>query len=146
MSTISSVSSATGLYQPANQGSFSQSVQDFQAIGSALQSGDLTSAQSALAAFQQDLPASSQTSSNQPFGANSKANSDYQSLVSALQSGNLSNAQQSFASLQTDLKATSKSHHHHHHSSSTTSSTTAASSTTTGFTIDDASNGLNVTA
>jgi hypothetical protein len=144
MSSISSVSSTTNLYQPANQNGFGQFVQDFQAIGSALQSGDLSTAQSALATFQQDLQGNSQTSSSQPFGKNSQANSDYQNLVSALQSGNLSNAQQAFASLQTDLKAAHKGHHHHH-SSSATASTTTASNPAASF-LTDSGNGLNVTA
>jgi len=145
MSSISSVSSTTNLYQPTNQNGFGQFVQDFQAIGSALQSGDLSTAQSALATFQQDLQGNSQTSSIQPFGKNSQANSDYQNLVSALQSGNLSNAQQAFASLQTDLKSAHKGHHHHH-SSNTASSSTTASNPTASFLTDNDSSGLNVTA
>ena len=152
MSSISSVSSTTNLYQPTNQNGYGQFIQDFQAIGSALQSGDLSSAQSALATFQQNLQGNSQTTSSQPFGQNSQANSDYQNLVSALQSGNLSNAQQAFASLQTDLKAAHRGHGHHHHSSSTTDST--ALNSTTADSPTSASNpaasfltaGLNVTA
>ena len=143
MSSISSVSSSTIPYLTTNQSGFGQFGQDFRAIGSALQSGDLSTAQSALATFQQDLQGNSQTPANQPFGKNSQANTDYHSLVSALQSGNLSDAQKAFASLQTDLKAAHKGHHHHHHSSSVASSTTPATSTTTSSATD---NLLNVTA
>jgi hypothetical protein len=119
MSSISGVSSATNPYQTG----VNQFVQDFQAIGSALQSGSLASAQSAVTTFQQYLQSSSsQSSSTQPFGKNSKANSDYQSLVGALQSGNLTSAQQAYSSLQTDLKSV-KGHHHHQSSSTTTAAT-----------------------
>ncbi|MGO8763999.1 MAG: hypothetical protein ACLQSR_02555 [Limisphaerales bacterium] len=155
MSSISSISSTTNLYQPANQNVGGQFVQDFQAIGSALQSGNLSTAQSALAAFQQDLQGNSQTTSSQPFGTNTKANSDYQNLVTSLQSGDLTNAKQDFTSLQTDLKSASaassahKGHHHHHSFSATDSTATASNPTATNptasFLMDD-DNGLNVTA
>jgi hypothetical protein len=148
MSSISSVSSATNPYQTTNQNGFAQIAQAFQAVGSALQSGDLSTAQSALASFQQTLQAgaqsNSQTSANQPFGKNSQANTDYQNLTSALQSGSLSGAQQAYTSLQNDLKSTQSAHsahkgHHHHHSSSatssTSSSTTSATSSTTSSTV-----------
>ena len=131
MSTISSVSSTTNPYQTANQNGLTQFIQDFNSLGSALQSGDVSTAQSALATFQQDLPGNSQTQTNQPFGKNSQANTDYQNLTAALQSGDLNGAQKAFASLQTDLKATHKGHHHHRASSSTTPTTPATTSTTT---------------
>jgi hypothetical protein len=130
MSSIASVPSPTNPFQTVNQNSVNQFVTDFNAIGSALQSGDISSAQSALATFQQDLPANSLTSANQPFGSNAKANTDYQSLVSALKSGDVSNAQKAFTNLQTDLKATHKGHHHHHHGSGVTADTIPPSATT----------------
>lgn len=146
MSNVSSVSSTTNAYQTTNQNNFGQSIQDFKAIGSALQSGDLSTAQSALATFQQDLQGNSQTSANQPFGNNTQANTDYKSLTSALQSGDLSTAQKAFSSLQSDLKAAHKGHHHHHSSSataSTSSSTTPTASTSSTMGNDG---GLNVIA
>jgi hypothetical protein len=135
MSSISSVSSATNPYQTTNQNGFGQIFKDFKAVGSALQTGDLSTAQSALATFQQDLQGNSQTSANQPFGKNSQANSDYQSLASALNSGDLAAAQKAFASLQTDLKAAHRGHHHHH-SSSATAPTTPTNSATTSSVVD----------
>jgi hypothetical protein len=123
MSSVCGVTSATNAYQTTNQSVLGKIVQDFGAIGTALKSGDLSTAQSALATFQQALEGNSQASASQPFGSNSQANSDYQSLVSALQSGNLSSAQKAFASLQTDLTSSHKAHHHHHHGSSGTSTT-----------------------
>ena len=143
MSTISSVTATPDAYPSANPGGkMHQLVQNFQAIGSALASGDVATAQTALASFQQALQGnpqgsaqgSAQKASSQPFGKDSQANTDYQNLTSALQSGNLSTAQKAYASLQNDLKAaataTKSAHrgHHHHHSEATDS---AASSTTT---------------
>lgn len=152
MSSISGISSNTNQYPPSSQNGFGQVVQDFQAIGTALQSGSLSSAQNALATFQQAVQPNSQASSSQPFGSNTQANSDYQNLVGALQSGNLSTAQQAFSSLQTDLKSTSSTthgHHHHHHSSGTTSSTASSSTSnnpTSSFLSAITSTGLDVTA
>jgi outer membrane protein assembly factor BamD (BamD/ComL family) len=144
MSSISSVNSTTNPNQTTNQQSgYTQIAQNFQAIGSSLQSGDLSSAQSALAALQQALQgnsqSNSQTSSSQPFGKNSQANKDYQNLTSALQSGNLSTAQKAYASLQNDLKSaqsTKSAHkgHHHHHAASATSATASSTTPTTSST------------
>jgi hypothetical protein len=150
MSSISSASSTTNPYQSTNLNAFIQFVNDFNAIGSALQSGNLSDAQSALATFQQDLPGNSQTSTHQPFGNNTQANTDYQSLVSALESGNLSDAQKAYASLENDLQGTEagKSHRHHHHHGFGESDTTqtAASTATTSSPSDDADSVLNVMA
>jgi hypothetical protein len=142
MSNVSSVSSIANPYQTTNQNGFGQFLQDFKALGGALQSGNLSTAQSALATFQQDLQsnapaASSQTSANQPFGKNTQANTDFQNLASALQSGDLSSAQKAFASLQTDLQATQKGHHHHHHGSGSTTQTAPTASGTTANSATD---------
>jgi hypothetical protein len=159
MSTISSASPTTNPYQTANQSSLSQFLQDFNALGNALQSGTVATAQNALATFQQELSGNSQTPANQPFGNNSRANTDYQNLVSALKTGDLTTARQAFGSLKTDLKGTQKGHHNHHASGGVTPSTTpttpaTATASTTGATpssgVDkdgdnDVSN-LNVTA
>jgi hypothetical protein len=135
MSNISSVSPTTNLY--SNQAGFSQSFKDLKDIGSALQSGDLSTAQSALSTFQQQLQGSSSASSSQPFGSNAQANKDYQSLSTALQSGDTKGAQQAFASLKTDLKSAQKGGHHHHHGAppaapATSTSSTASLVSTTG--------------
>ncbi|MCE0482884.1 MAG: hypothetical protein LV479_01445 [Methylacidiphilales bacterium] len=148
MNTISSISSATNLYQTSTQNGASSVFQDLKSLGTALQSGDLSGAQSALATFQQDLQGTSQgnssTSTSQPFGTNNKANADFQTLSNALQSGNLSTAQQAFSSLQADLKSGHKGHHHH------ASSATSGPSSTESTSTDTSSNGssgnyLNVT-
>jgi soluble cytochrome b562 len=120
MNPISGVSSTTNPYSLTNQTGFDQVVKDFDAISNALQSGDISSAQTALATFQKDLQNTPQTSGNQPFANNGQANTDYQSLVGALQNGDLSNAKRAFVNLQADLngaqattKASSRGHHRH---------------------------------
>jgi hypothetical protein len=116
-SSISSINTANSPYSIAYQNcqnNIGQFDQDFHAIGNALQSGNLASAQSAIATFQQDLQASSPTSAQQPFGANNQANSAFRNLVNALQSGSMSGAQNAYSTLQTALHpATHGSHHHH---------------------------------
>ena len=104
MSSISSVTPAIDPYQATNLNAFVQFVNDFNAIGIALQSGDLPSAKSALDDFQQDLPHDAQTAKGQPFGANDQANLDYKTLVSALQGGDLPGAQSAYSNLQSDLE------------------------------------------
>ena len=149
MSSISSVSSVTNPYVPASQNGFGQTVQDFNAIGTALQSGDLSTAQTALTTFQQALQVSTSASTSQPFGKNSQANTDYQNLASSLQSGNLAGAQKAFTSLKTDLQPTQAAHkgHHHHHSSSATASTPAATTASSNSSSPVGSDGsLNVFA
>jgi len=77
-----------------------QQVSDLNSLGSALQSGNTSSAQSALNAFLQDIQSNSGSSSL--FSGNSQASADLQSLQSALQSNNLSAAQSSYALLLQD--------------------------------------------
>jgi DNA-binding FadR family transcriptional regulator len=133
MSSISSISSvAANAYQPINSnGAKSQWIKSLQAVSSAVQSGDLSKAQSALATFQKQLQANSQTSANQPFGGNRQANSAYQSLVTSVQSGNLSAAQQALSSLKTDLRTSPAP------SSSAPKQTSAPSQTGSGNSADD---------
>jgi hypothetical protein len=153
MSNISSVTGTNTPYQTTNSNTLL--LQAFQPVGSALQSGDLSSAQSALATVQQDLQTNSSSPVQPPFGRNSLANSAYQTLAGALQSGNLAAAQKAFVSLQTALSSPRKAGGG---SSATqpptsagaatqtnsTSNTTSSSATDDGG--DDDGSGLNVTA
>lgn len=68
-------------------------------LGSALQSGNSSDAQSAIAALQNDVSSHNGGQSNDPFSK------DLQSLSDALQSGNLSDAQSIFAGIQEKLSA-----------------------------------------
>ncbi len=129
MSAISSVSS-TNPYQATNLNAFVQFVNDFNALGSALQSGSLSAAQNALTAFQKNLPGGTSSPSSQPFGSNSQANTDYQALANAVQGGDLSGAQQAYANLQGDLDGGQKARRHgHHHANGDAASTQQTSAT-----------------
>jgi hypothetical protein len=90
-------------------------VQAFSALGQALQSGDLSAAQTAYNAIQQDVQQSAgQTSHHHHHhgggseGANSTATNtltqDFSALGQALQSGTLSAAQAAYTTLQQDLQ------------------------------------------
>jgi hypothetical protein len=104
MSSISRVSSAGYVNEPVNPNASDPLMKSLQAVSSAVQSGNISAAQSALVKFQKLLQANSPTSTSQPFGNNSQANFAYKSLVSSVQSGNLSEAQQALSNLKTDLK------------------------------------------
>jgi ribosomal protein S20 len=159
MNSISSVNPTTGPSQTTNHSGFGQIAEGLEVIGSALQSGDVASANSALTALQQALQDSAQsslqTATSQPFGKNSQANTDYKNLTHALQFGDLSTAQQAYASLQNDLKSAQstnsvhRGHHQYPHSSNATPSTSSSTPPTFGSAtssiMDDKGN-LNVLA
>jgi len=135
VSPASSTSSDNDVWQTLRK----QRNQDFKALQSALQSGDLSGAQQAFSNFQQDAQSSS------PAGKktqNTQAVADFQSLQSALQSGDLNAAQKAFASWQHDLQSARQTHHHHHHHKSepavdgTSASTTASVLPTGGSLLD----------
>ncbi len=86
---------------------------DFQNLGQALQSGNLTAAQSAFAALQKDYQ-SQNSQSTSTSGANSPVSSDLTTLANALNTGNLTTAQAAFSQLQKDQQAGTGGHHHHH--------------------------------
>ncbi len=98
------------------QNPYLQIKSDFQTLSQALKNGDLTAAQKAYDAIQQDRQ-------NGPQGANGPAtngplSADFTALGKALQSGDLAGAQQAFSSLQSDAQALrqsrgGKGHHGH---------------------------------
>jgi hypothetical protein len=86
---------------------------DLQNLGQALQSGNLTAAQSAFATLQKAYQ--SQTSqSTSSSGTTSPVSSDLTTLANALNTGNLTSAQAAFTQLQKDQQTQSGGHHHHH--------------------------------
>jgi len=134
MSSIASVSSgsaATQTYGPPNA---KQIQSDFQALASALQTGNLAGAQQAFALLTKDAPSIAQGLTSQG-GNNSLSN-----LASALQSGNLAGAQQAFAA----LTQSGKSHrpHHHHPGAPAVAGTGSSGSTPTSTTPSGATAGL----
>lgn len=113
--TASSLFSVINTLQGAQSTNKTASMQqEFQQLGQALQSGNLTQAQS-------DFSLLSQTVSN-PAQTNSTLSQAFSALGSALQSGNLNAAQQAYKAIQQDVQQSttqaSQRHHHHHGPSS----------------------------
>jgi hypothetical protein len=118
--SVSAVSPNPQVYQPnAQQNQFRQ---DFQALTNALQSGDLSTAQTAYQTLISDNPQLTATSgnSNNPFQQAIAA------IGSALQNGDIGGAQNALSSLQSNMKA----HHGHHHHGGGASATNATDPTT----------------
>lgn len=137
---------------------FQQRNQALASLESAVQSGNIGTAQQSLTALQQDTQTIQSTldppgdqstggqgtgsSSGQPAGSSAQSTfaSDLTALLQAVQSGNTATAQQDATAVQNDLQnagsaqapaATSGHHHHHHHMAQSTDSTSASSSTST---------------
>ncbi len=85
---------------------FQEVKQDFEQLAGALQSGDLSEAQSAYSSIQQVLQGV-QGTSNTNAGSNNPdtLQTDFATLGQALQSGNLTQAQSAFAQLENDFQA-----------------------------------------
>jgi hypothetical protein len=98
MNSITRVSAIASQYRTDTQSSWQQRTNDFEALQSALRSGNLWAAQQAFMTLQQNSSQAASTSN--AFGQNSQAAIAFQALESALDSGNLSAAQQAFATLQ----------------------------------------------
>ena len=89
--------------------------QEFQQLGQALQSGNLSAAQADFATLQQNSPSATATAS---AASNSPIAQAFSQLGKDLQSGNLSAAQQDFSNIQQGTQsqgAPSHGHHRHHH-------------------------------
>ena len=134
-----SINSSDGLKQ--------QRQQDFKSIANALQSGDLSTAQSAFASLLQTFPNSSSPVNNltqnaatvSATGSSNSANSvssDLSALGQAIQSGDLTGAQNDFSKLMRDMQSIGGGHHHHHHYKT---SANAPQTTTAAATGSDAS-------
>ena len=134
-----SINSSDGLKQ--------QRQQDFKSIANALQSGDLSTAQSAFASLLQTFPNSSSPVNNltqnataaSATGSGNSANSvssDLSALGQAIQSGDLTGAQNDFSKLMRDMQSIGGGHHHHHHYKT---SANAPQTTTAAATGSDAS-------
>ena len=105
---------------------------DFGDLNSALQSGNLSAAQTAFSALQQDAPSSK----------NPQIKADMDALGKALNSGDLNAATTAFSKLEQDKQALKMSGHHHHKQAA--QSDTDSGSDNTGTTSDNttAGNGI----
>lgn len=87
--------------------------QEFQQLGTDLQSGNLSAAQSDFATLQQEMPQTGSTSTAQ---SNNPIAQAFNQLSQDLQSGNLTAAQNDYSTIQQDFQSrASQGHHHHHH-------------------------------
>jgi outer membrane protein assembly factor BamD (BamD/ComL family) len=112
---------STSATQSASQTQWAQAKSEFQQLGQALSSGDLSAAQSAFNALQQNAPQGASSQS----GQGNAGQSPFAALGQALQSGNLSAAQQAYSQIQ----QTKGQHRHHHQGESQSSDSTAAAAT-----------------
>jgi hypothetical protein len=86
--------------------SLSERSQAFIALQNTLQAGNLSAAQRAFAAFQQDVQKTAQMAGPASlFAPGTQASKDLQSVGSALKSANLTAAQSAFAMLQQDIQS-----------------------------------------
>ncbi len=145
--TVSGIPSTNNLNQSDWQSTFSQSQQYFNALGQALQSGNLAGAQSAFSSLQQLAPTSSQnpTATSSATGTSS-IGSAFNALGQALQSGDLAGAQKAFAQVQQDMQTARSGHHHHHHSQASDASATTQDSNGTTSSSSASGNLINVVA
>ena len=80
--------------------------QDFTTLQNTLQAGNLAAAQTAFAAFLQDVQKTAQTAGPASlFGPGTQTSRDLQTLGSALKSADLPGAQRAFATLEQDIQA-----------------------------------------
>jgi len=136
MSVSGIASSNFSQYSPQNS-TIQQFQQDFQQLGQALQSGNLSAAQSDFATLQQLAP-QGQSSSAASAQAGSPIAQQFSQLSQDLQSGNISAAQQAYTTIQQNFQNQQTGQtqtHHHHHRGGGGGSTSSASS------ISDASQG-----
>jgi hypothetical protein len=151
--SVQGVSSSTNPYLPNVQSNTATMSSNFKSLFTAIQSGDLKSAQNSYSQIQsllQNTQSSQTATAAQPSPQQSQLNADFTALGSALQSGDINGAQNALKKLGEDLQSTGKAHHHHHHHggkppSDATASSTGVSSTaaTSGSTSSSGSN-LNV--
>ena len=109
---------------------------DLNALVNAVESGDATSAQTALTTFDQDRQGTFGGTGQTP----SSFMSDLQSMLSAVQSGDLSSAQKDVSTLQSDIKSFMAGHHHHHGGISNLGSQSAPSGVNANALIPQAGN------
>jgi hypothetical protein len=112
---VSNVGSSANPYQANSTGGFRQQMQDFKGLSNALQTGDLSSAQSAFTTLQNDLQSSQTNGKSSPLlDPNTQVGKDFKAVQDALKSGDVKGAQDAFATLKQDFRGTQKAGGHHH--------------------------------
>jgi ribosomal protein S20 len=142
--SVQSVSSSTNPYLSATQASSSNLRSDFNNLITAIQSGDLKSAQTDFSQIQSAMQSVQGTQSN--GSQQSQFSTDLAAVGSALQSGNISGAQDALKKLGQDMQSAGKAHHHHHHhhGGAAQSSTTASTNGVTAPLGSNSSSGSSV--
>jgi hypothetical protein len=103
--SIAGLSSNSFATQQFQQNPFQEIKQDFEQLSSALQSGNLSDAQSAYSSIQQLLQGSQGSSLNGNSTDPTTLQTDFATLGQALQGGNLNQAQTAFTQLESDFQA-----------------------------------------
>ncbi len=101
-----SISGIHGTLSPYLLGTATNPSQQFQQLGQALQSGNLSAAQSDFATLQQAFSQSAAISGTTSAATANPVSQAFNQLASDLKSGNLSAAQQDYSTLQRDLQST----------------------------------------
>lgn len=110
--SITAVSSNQNLYQTGSPVNAKQIKSDYQNLTTAIQAGDMASAQQALAALQKDDPKVAAALSSSNANSSNPQVAALQSLATALQSNDPTAAQTALVSLQQTMKG-HRAHHHH---------------------------------
>ena len=150
--TAITATQATSQSQSLWQARREQQQQTLQALGTALQSGNLSDAQAAFRSLTQNssTPSSAASATGTPQTAVAK---DLTALGTALKSGSLTDAQEAYKTLMQDIQSmqqtqgTHKHHHHHHHQTQPVDASSSGTATaTTPGTTGSAVNTINTTA
>ena len=121
--------------QSSNQSGSNSISSEFQQLGQALQSGNLSQAQQDFATLTQNLPSATQTAAPNTTAANTTnpLTQAITQLGNDLQSGKLSAAQSDFSTVQQDLQQQSggqiRGHGHHHHRAESSQDSSSSSQT-----------------
>lgn len=113
---VANCSTAAYSYPTDTHNGFRQRMQDFKGLADALQSGDISAAQSAFSTLQTDLQNVQGNGKTPPIlDENTTLGKDFKALQDALQSGDVKAAQDAFATLKQDMRGVRHAHGHHHH-------------------------------
>ena len=107
--SINRISGSNPAYQSQQSNSYNGIRNDFKNLGNALNSGNITDAQTAFATILQSL----QSNSGNFGSGNGQISTDFTALQNALQSGNITSAQKAYSTLQQYMHSVHGHRHHH---------------------------------